>query len=77
MFYEFINDMGDIRGITLIALYADLSIYKSMVSEARSEGEKSDLNKQAQTIYHDYIITNNTYEMETNEIIDELRQRYI
>ena len=45
IFYEFINDLGDIRGITLIALYADLSIYKNMVTEGRSEGEKRELNR--------------------------------
>ena len=31
MFYEFINDLGDIRGITLVALYADLRVYTNLV----------------------------------------------
>ena len=33
MFYEFINDLGDIRGITLIALYADLRLYMNLVND--------------------------------------------
>ena len=33
IFYEFIHDLGDIRGITLIALYADLRIYMHLVSD--------------------------------------------
>ena len=33
MFYEFINDLGDIRGITLIALYADLRLYLNMIGD--------------------------------------------
>ena len=33
IFYEFITDLGDIRGITLIALYADLRLYLNMVSD--------------------------------------------
>lgn len=33
MFYEFINDLGDVQGITLIALYADLRLYMNMISD--------------------------------------------
>ena len=33
MFYDFINDLGDIRGITLIALYADLRLYMNLVND--------------------------------------------
>ena len=73
MFYEFINDLGDIRGITLIALYADLRLYLNMIGDQESPEE---IAKQAQVIYQDYIIENNTYEMESNDIIMDLRYGY-
>ena len=31
MFYDFLNDLGDIKGMTLIALYADLRRYMVLV----------------------------------------------
>lgn len=73
MFYEFINDLGDVRGITLIALYADLRMYLNMVTDQVSDEE---LNKQALIVFQDYIVEDNTYEMEPNEIILDLRQGY-
>ena len=73
MFYEFINDLGDIRGITLIALYADLRLYMNMCSDQISGDE---INKQALVVYHDYVIEGNIYEMEPNEIIHDLRKGY-
>ena len=73
MFYQFINDLGDVRGMTLIALYADLRIYMNFISEKASEEE---LQKQAQIVFQDYIIEGNTYEMEANEIVLSLRDGY-
>ena len=70
MFYEFINDLGDIRGITLIALYADLRIYMNMVAD---QAETALLKKQAKVIFEDFLVENNTYEMEGNEITLHLR----
>ena len=72
-FYEFINDLGDVRGITLIALYADLRIYMNMVSDGLGNDQ---LHAQAMVIYKDYVVQDNTYEMEPNEIIDDLRAGY-
>ena len=73
MFYEFINDLGDIRGITLIALYADLRLYMNLVND---QADSEELSKQALIVYQDYLIGGNTYEMEPNEIIYELRRGY-
>ena len=33
MFYDFLNDLGDIKGMTLIALYADLRRYMVLVQD--------------------------------------------
>ena len=73
MFYEFINDLGDIRGITLIALYADLRIYMNRVAD---KADREVLEVQAQLIYKDYILEDNTYEMEENEVVLDLRNGY-
>ena len=73
IFYEFITDLGDIRGITLIALYADLRLYLNMVSDQDSDDV---INTQALVIYHDYVIEGNIYEMEPNEITHDLRRGY-
>ena len=59
--------------MTLIALYADLRIYMNFISEKASEEE---LQKQAQIVFQDYIIEGNTYEMEANEIVLNLREVY-
>jgi hypothetical protein len=72
-FYEFINDLGDIRGITLMALYADLRLFLNMVSDQAPDEE---LREQAMVIFKDYIIEGNTYEMEPNEITIELERGY-
>lgn len=32
-FYDFINDLGDLQGVTLMALYADIRVFKNLVSE--------------------------------------------
>ena len=76
MFYEFINDLGDIRGITLMALYADLRLYMNMVNDHLGENDQEELVKQAHLVYADYLVEGNTYEMEPNEIIHELRRGY-
>ena len=73
MFYEFINDLGDIHGITLVALYADLRIYMGLVVD---KADQEVLEKQAKIIYKDYIIEGNTYEMEDNQILKQLREGY-
>ncbi len=73
MFYDFINDLGDIRGITLIALYADLRLFLNMVND---QAPIEELTDQAMIIFKDYINEDNTYEMEPNEIILDLRMGY-
>jgi len=32
-FYDFINDLGDLQGITLIAMYADLRVFQNILAE--------------------------------------------
>ena len=39
MFYDFLNDLGDIKGITLIALYADLRRYMVLVQDKAPDNE--------------------------------------
>jgi len=73
MFYEFLNDLSDIRGMTLIAMYSDLRRYSNMISD---HAPAEEIKKQAMTVYKDYIIKGNTYEMDSNEIIDDLREGY-
>ena len=48
MFYDFINDLNDIKGMTLIAMYSDLRRYMNMINDHEPEKE---LLKQAFTIY--------------------------
>jgi hypothetical protein len=33
MFFEFINDLAEIKGLTLIALYADLRRYMNLLAD--------------------------------------------
>ena len=73
MFYEFINDLSDIKGMTLIAMYADLRRYMNMHNDHAPQEE---IRKQAMTIYTDYIIEDNTYELPDNDIILDLRDGY-
>ena len=73
-FYEFINDWGDLQGITLMALYADLRVYLNLVSD---QAPWDQLNAQAKLIYQDYILDQNTYEMEANDITRKLQNAYI
>eukprot|EP00353_Schmidingerella_taraikaensis_P009673 CAMPEP_0185592336 /NCGR_PEP_ID=MMETSP0434-20130131/67609_1 /TAXON_ID=626734 ORGANISM="Favella taraikaensis, Strain Fe Narragansett Bay" /NCGR_SAMPLE_ID=MMETSP0434 /ASSEMBLY_ACC=CAM_ASM_000379 /LENGTH=72 /DNA_ID=CAMNT_0028218071 /DNA_START=281 /DNA_END=499 /DNA_ORIENTATION=- len=65
MFYEFVNDLGDVQGITLMALYADLRIYLDLVQE---HGGLNALRDQAKVIMIDYIVDGNNYGMTANEV---------
>ena len=71
MFYDFLNDLGDIKGMTLIALYADLRRYMVLVQDKSPDNE---VVEQVSVIFRDYIVPNNTYGMPENEIILELRR---
>mmetsp|Transcript_43268 Transcript_43268/g.57244 ORF Transcript_43268/g.57244 Transcript_43268/m.57244 type:complete len:147 (+) Transcript_43268:1210-1650(+) len=74
MFYEFINDLGDLQGITMMALYADIRVYQNMIDE---QAEEEELKEQAVTIMKDYVLEFNTYQMGTNDITRELRRLYV
>ena len=73
VFYEFLNDLGDLKGITLIAMYADLHKYLNLVSD---QGPKEQIQQAAQTIFKDYIVEDNTYSLESNELLEDLRELY-
>ena len=58
IFYDFINDLGDVKGITLIAMYADLRFFQNALAES---GGLNDLREAARTIMEDYCVDDNTY----------------
>lgn len=73
MFYEFVHDLGDVQGVTLMALFADLRVFNDIVNE---HGGEDALKAQARVIMDDYVVDGNTYEMDSNEVIEMLRALY-
>ena len=73
MFYEFVHDLGDVQGVTLMALFADLRVFSDIVNE---HGGEDAIKEQARLIMDDYVVDGNTYEMDSNEVIEMLRALY-